>query len=208
MTETIRIKLDRKNPPKKQLDRLTTWHCSFSLCTKYELLCRTNMLILIRRSEGFCHNMRHLLLRLCEVQKWVWRTSRMTTDCFTITSSEMFLKKCFLYWNWKWPHSFMTTNESFDIFIFNHANGLYCKFLGNLQSFPNKVKPKHVKTHACLKHLQKKAPSCHDILTCQDRKQTGIFSTSKSVTLTVSSSFYDNIHEVFFPCDIPVHLLF
>lgn len=24
MTETIRIKLDRKNPPKKQLDRLTT----------------------------------------------------------------------------------------------------------------------------------------------------------------------------------------
>lgn len=57
-----------------------------------ELLCRTNMLILIRRSEGFCHNMRHLLLRLCEVQKWVWRTSRMTTDCFTITSSEMFLK--------------------------------------------------------------------------------------------------------------------
>lgn len=92
MTETIRIKLDRKNPPKKQLDRLTTWHCSFSLCTKYELLCRTNMLILIRRSEGFCHNMCHLLLRLCEVQKWVWRTSRMTTDCFTITSSEMFLK--------------------------------------------------------------------------------------------------------------------
>lgn len=107
-------------------DTLTTFFILIYKSWVSEQMCKTDSVLSCISS--FCNQVK------CDKESW--RTCRMTDFCFTMTSSEVFLKSASSVETGCGFIFLMTTNKSFDIVISHYVNRLLCKFRRNLSCFP------------------------------------------------------------------------